>query len=66
MVAAGRPAAAVEVVVGTAVGVVVDTVVGERELASTEEVVVVVGVQDQGGTVSVVGEVVSKVDLSAS
>jgi hypothetical protein len=46
------------VVVGTGVGVVVDTVVGDGELASTGGAVVAVGVQDQEDTVSVVGEVV--------
>ena len=46
-------------------GVVVGIVVGEGGSTPVAEVVVV-GVPDQEDTVSVVGEVVSKVKLSAS
>ena len=46
-------------------GEVVDNGVGEGGLASIEEVVVA-GVQNQEGTVSVVGEVASKVESSVS
>ena len=53
--------------VGTVVGVVVDTVVGEGGLLSIAGVVVVVGVQHQEeGTASAAGEGVSRIGLSAS
>jgi len=64
---AEQPVAVVGGEVGTVVGVVVDTVVGEGGLLSIAGVVVVVGPQHQGeGTASVAGEGVSRIGLSVS